>query len=168
MNDDEIWEATKECFGPDDGSLPTLEVLNLSPSEIERVYLWVRKRVLILGKASFWDRELASERGLDAVPNAASLIASGKADAFHFVATNWASAGPVPPIGLQFFEEAIGIDYRMGSDWTKVEVCQLVAFLSDLVELTTSGKLGPSVLEGPPCGDAFAETFERYRRERAQ
>ena len=150
---DTLWERVRECFAYDDGSLPTIEIHNLTQEEVGRIYSATRERTRIASEeALFWDLTLEKERPLDEVANAGALVAAGKAAPFHFAIEGVGnSACSVPCIGVHVFQDMVAFDYKMGTAWGKNEVWCFFVWLRDLILRTTEGRvrLGD---ESPPAG----------------
>jgi hypothetical protein len=151
-----LWEQVRDCFTYDDGSLPTIEIYNLTQEEVGDLYGATREGTRIASEeAMFWDLTSEQERHLDEVGNAGALVAAGKAAPFHFAIDGLGGPGcSVPCIGVHVFQDSIALDYRMGKDWGKKEVWCFFVWLRDLMSRTSAGmiRLGD---ERPPAGDTL-------------
>ena len=162
-SDDELWQQVRECFVCDDGSLPTIEIQNLTPDEVAKVYEGVRVGTRIASDdVYFWDLTSERERSLDDVENAGALVAAGKAAPFHFAIDGVGGAGgSVPTIGVHVFQGSVALDYRMGNHWGKQQVWQFFVWLRHLLSRT-----GAAVLilgdERPPDGDTLLSALETF------
>ncbi len=45
----QLWDVAGVCFGTDDGSLPGIEIANLSPAGVSAVYAMLRRRSRLTG-----------------------------------------------------------------------------------------------------------------------
>jgi hypothetical protein len=162
-SDDELWQQVRECFVCDDGSLPTIEIQNLKPDEVAKVYQGVRDGTRIASDdACFWDLTSEQERALDDVENPGALVAAGKAAPFHFAIDGVGGAGSsVPTIGVHVFQGSVALDYRMGNDWGKQQVWQFFVWLRHLLPRTGAAVLALGD-ERPPAGDALVSALETF------
>jgi hypothetical protein len=158
-----LWSIVRHCFELDDGSLPTLELKGLSPDDLGALYLTIRRQSRVVSEeASFWDLQAHVDRGLDDVPNAALLVATGQAAPFHFVVEGMAAEDrQVPCLGIHIFKETIAIDYRMGSEWGPEQVFTLFQILEALKRSTVNGVLVQSGVEFPDAA-AFAQAWRLF------
>ncbi|MEZ6235551.1 MAG: hypothetical protein R3B68_15300 [Phycisphaerales bacterium] len=69
--------------------------------------------------ATLWHIERQEVMPVDAVPNAGELVASGIVEEIHFVFTVEFGGVSMPPLGLWVFEDGIGLNIRMGPEWTQ-------------------------------------------------
>ena len=161
---EELWNLVRSCFEVDDGSLPSLEIQNLTSAEIARIYASIRQEAEVVTKnPSYWDNESDSERLLDSVQNAASLVATGQAEPFHFSVAGIRRGGvEVPCIGIFVFQDLLAFDYRMGSHWGPEQVFALFGWLRSVVESTGGASLVPSTSEGPPDPQAFGRAWRTF------
>jgi hypothetical protein len=117
MTNEDLWKAVRDCFEEDDGSLPSIDLRSLTPGGLSAVYAMLRRRSRPSGTepASFWDRQSEEQVLVDLVKDAAALVASGEAEAFHHTIEGLVVAGvELPVLGIFVFPDSIEIDYRMG------------------------------------------------------
>jgi hypothetical protein len=169
MNSETLWHLVRSSFDLDDGSLPAVELHALSVDEVGHIYASIRTRSgTVVGFPSFWDYESNTERGLDEVPNAALLVAEGKAAAFHFlIEGSLASGVRLPTLGFQIFEDVVAVDYRMGPDWGPLQVFAFFGLLKDLLAMSRCGRLELAV-ERPPNPSAFRDAWEKFSGDTTQ
>ncbi|WP_437742171.1 hypothetical protein WMF39_42400 [Sorangium sp. So ce1504] len=165
MSPEMLWNRVRQCFETNDGSLPTVELQNLTNGEVADLYSSIRRGSHVVSRdATFWDTQATIDRGLDEVPNAALLVSTGQASPFHF-AIEGASACEVtiPCLGVHVFQDTIAFDYRMGAEWGGQQVFALFSWLEHLLSRTRAGVLAPSANEGPPDPEAFMLAWKLFR-----
>ncbi len=157
-----------DCFLEHDGSLPGIELAGLSPQEVSAIYLFLRSRSrLSPGEPTFWDNVAERDVPVDSVPDAAALVASGWADAFHLCVEGLSVGGiGLPELGVFVFADSIELDYRMGPHWTEDAIRAFFELLFVLAGIAPSATIGSAEVEGIPNPDAFLRTWEHYRLER--
>ncbi len=127
-------------FDTDDGSLPEVRLTGLSGDQAAAVYAQLRALAHEINDgAYFWDARADRERLVESVPNAASLVVSGEAEAFHIVLQDpRVGAVALPPLGVFVSPDEVALEYRMGAEWGPSEVAALFALLCEL-QRTTPG-----------------------------
>ncbi len=130
-----LWDIIREYFDTDDGSLPEIQIQNLSARELAAAYELIRAGSKIVGERPvFWHKGNNAELLLDDVPNAAALVADFQAEPFHFVVEGLSFDGAtIPTLGIFVFQQAIALDYRMGSHWGEPEVRALFGLVRRIV-----------------------------------
>lgn len=168
MSPEALWVRVRGCFETDDGSLPTLDLEDLSAAEHSAVYETIRRQTRLASDATFWDQQQRRDRKLDEVANAATLVRAEQAAPFHFVVEGATGpAGELPPLGVHIFQDTISIDYRMGSDWNPSRVFGFFTWLSELLSSTRRGTLRPNATEGPPDRQAFEAAWMQFCSDRS-
>lgn len=165
LDKDELWSLTRGCFEADDGSLPDIEIAPLSSEGVTGIYAMLRRRSTIVSdSAEFWSRQEETSVNVDAVPNAAELVASGTAEAFHHCVGGLVSEGvELPTLGVFVFPDSISFDYRMGPEWGPAEVAGFFALLKECVQLAPGAEMRPGDVEGPPEPEQFVEAWKRFQ-----
>jgi hypothetical protein len=166
---DEPWNSVHEMFDTDDGSLPDISILNLTPQGVVSMWRFLREKAArSAGEVSFWDRAKQESVPIESVLNAAELVVSGEAESFHVVLQGITLRDTViPDLGVFVFPDALYLDYRMGPQWSEAEVAALFELLHQLRKLDSK-----AVVTLPPeCLDdqkkRFAQAFEMYRETAA-
>jgi hypothetical protein len=120
----ELWDQLHDLFDTDDGSLPDIEINNLSGEEVVNIYAYLRAQSeLTSNEQYFWSKTENKDVQVDSVANAALLVVSGEAEAFHIVVRGLAFGGAgIPDLGIFVFEDSISLDYRMGPEWGPAEL----------------------------------------------
>jgi hypothetical protein len=141
----DVWTHLHHYFDTDDGSLPELGFATASASEVAAMFDFVRK----LGQTDrgeqapvFWDRELEASVRIDAVPNAAALVAANRAEPFAMVMTEVRFDGvSIPNLGVFVFPDLVDLYYRAGSDWTPQSLHAFLRLLLTLQALAPGARL---------------------------
>jgi hypothetical protein len=138
-----LWSELHDLFDTDDGSLPEVRVDFTRRDGVTLGYALLRSRAgSLVGKASFWSKTRNEECLLDSVSNAAALVTSGEAEAFHVVLGGIQSRGvTIPDLGVFVFEDQLALDYRMGAPWGPGELHALFELLADLTRLDPGASL---------------------------
>lgn len=153
----QLWNQLHDLFDTDDGSLPDIELNNLTAEEIENIYAYLRLNSKIVScGAYFWSITTQEEVPVDSVENAASLVVRGEAEGFHILVGGLTFGETViPDLGIFVFKDSISLDYRMGQEWGSAEVDALFALFSKIREIA------PLVeIEYP---DYSSEVSERFK-----
>jgi len=160
-----LWQSVRRCFEENDGSLPTIELKNLSPPELGSRYAAILDSGSVPADATFWDNIDETERRLKDVDNAASLVANRQAAPFHFTIDDVrANDAAIPTLGIHVFQDMLAVDYRMGPEWSPDGVFAFFLWLEALLERTQSGELAPSTSEGPLEPEAFLSAWKLFQR----
>ena len=162
---DSIWELVRECFEADDGSLPSIEIVNLSPTGVAAVYAMLRRRSRLTGEPpEFWSRQDEASLPIDSVPNAAAMVAANHADAFHHTIAGLVAGGvELPVLGVFVWSNCVELDYRMGPEWGPAEVAGFFELLRDCCEIEVGAAVLPADSEGPPYPDRFMRAWSLFR-----
>jgi len=109
---DDLWNQVRACFDTNDGSLPGIEIGQLSAPGVAAVYTMLRARSRIVGDPpEFWSLSDDAARPIDSVPNAATLVATGQAEAFHHCVDGLVVGGvELPTLGVFVFCDLIELD----------------------------------------------------------
>jgi hypothetical protein len=160
-----LWDEAGACFDTDDGSLPGIEVDNLSPAGVSAIYAMLRRRSRLCdGSPEFWNRKRNESVLVDSVPDAAGLVAAGEAEAFHHCIEGLVSGGiELPVLGVFVFPNCVELDYRMGSEWGPTQVAGFFELLRDCCALDPTAVVVPASCEGPPYPDRFLRAWLSYK-----
>ncbi len=152
------------CFDTDDGSLPGVEVRGLSPAGVSAVYAMLRWRSRVTGAPpEFWSRTRDESVPVDAVPDAAGLVAAGEAEAFHHLIEGVVAGGvELPALGVFVWPAVVELDYRMGREWGAAQVSGFLELLHDCCALDPAAVVAPAEFEGPPYPDRFLRAWSAY------
>lgn len=159
-----LLEQIAECFCHDDGSLPSIEINQLSSRGVSAIYRMLRKRSQFTGNGPFvfWSRTQEACVPIDSVSDAAGLVATGHAEAFHFCASGIKAAGvELPVLGIFVWPDGIELDYRMGSDWGSAQISGFFELLKNCCALDPAAVVMPG-RDGPSCPERFERAWASY------
>jgi hypothetical protein len=160
-----LWAELHDLFDTDDGSLPEVRVAYSDPKATIAGYNLLRKRAsrIVTDNPSFWSKTEKEERPVDSVSNAAVLVVSGEAEAFHLVLGGiQLGGGAIPDIGVFVFPDQLCLDYRMGTAWGPHELEAFFALLAELTALDPQASV--SLEEGvlAEIADRFQQVWHRW------
>jgi hypothetical protein len=163
---DSLWAQVIECFNTDDGSLPSIEITNLSATDVAAIYAMLRSRSKLVDESPvFWSRSEKASLPVDSVSNAAAMVASEQAEPFHHCISGVIAAGvELPVLGVFVFQDTIELDYRMGNEWGLHQVAGFFELIRDCCAIAHSAVVVPASFEGPPYPDKFASVWARYSK----
>jgi hypothetical protein len=163
---DNLLAQVIECFNTDDGSLPGIEITNLSATGVAAIYAMLRSRSKLVGEPPvFWSRSEKQSLPIDSVPNAAALVASEQSEAFHHTISGVIAAGvELPVLGVFVFTDTVELDYRMGKEWGLHQIAGFFELLRDCCAIAPSAVVVPAKFEGPPYPDRFASVWASYNK----
>jgi len=159
-----LWSELRDLFDTDDGSLPEVRVDYVDSAATVAGYALLRGRAtrVVSENAYLWSKVHSAERPLDSVPNAAALVVSGEAEAFHVVFGGIRSRNVViPDLGVFVCPDQLALDYRMGPAWGPGELEALFELLGELVALDPRASLS---LEEGVLADVVARFQNAWRR----
>lgn len=117
----EHWNKLIELFGTNDGSLPDIELNNLSGEEVILGYEIIRNSAKFICSTDpyYWSISQDKAIAIHFEDNPASKVVSGKAQSFHlcFDGIESPSGKTIPVLGLFVYPDGLSFDYRMGSEW---------------------------------------------------
>ncbi|QDT46337.1 hypothetical protein Pan258_03550 [Symmachiella dynata] len=163
MTPEELWSGVESNFSQDDGSLPCVDIQNLTTTEIGEIYLLIRGHSRVVSvDPCFWDIRSSSDRHIDEVSNAASLVTSQRAEPFYFAVEGVSFENvEIPCIGIQVFQDSLSFDYKMGSEWGPKQAFAFFSFLKALLSQTQHGTLVPGA-DGPPNPQSFVQLWNQF------
>jgi len=164
-----LWNQLHDLFDADDGSLPEVRVDYRDSAATVSGYALLRGRAarVVSDNAYFWSKTHEC-RPLDSVSNAAALVVSGEAEAFHVVLGGILSRSvAIPDLGVFVFPDQLALDYRMGPAWGPKELEALFGLLGELASLDPDASL--SLEEGvlPDVVVRFQNAWRRWSAEHA-
>ncbi|RJS92033.1 hypothetical protein [Salinisphaera sp. Q1T1-3] len=165
-----LWNELRNLFDTDDGSLPEIRVDYRDSAATVAGYALLRGRAagVVSDKAYFWSKTHDAEVSLDFVSNAAALVASGEAEAFHVVLGGIQSRGiAVPDLGVFVFPGQLALDYRIGPAWGSNELEAFFSLLGELVSLDPAATLSLEKGVLPDVVARFQNAWRRWSTEHA-
>lgn len=151
-------------FDTDDGSLPELRITGLTGDAAARLYARLRSLASRINDgATVWDLRVDRDTPVDTVPNAAALVVSGEAQAFHVVLQDPRLDGvALPPLGVFVFPDEITLDYRMGASWGPREISALLDLLCELRRLAPGSRVELEEHAPADARDRFADALSNH------
>jgi hypothetical protein len=139
----ELWDQLHDLFDTNDGSLPDIEINNLSGKEVADVYVYLRSRSRLSSKQQyFWSVTEDKSVSVNSVVNAAELVVTGEASVFHIVVQGLTFGGAtIPDLGIFIFTDSIGLDYRMGPEWGAAELNALFLCFCEILKIAPSAEI---------------------------
>ena len=133
----QLWEQLHNLFDTNDGSLPDIELNNLTTDQVENIYLYLRLSSKLISHSSyFWSFITDEEILVDSVENAASLVVNDEAECFHILIGGLCFGGTsIPDLGVFVSRDSICLDYRMGQEWGSTELGALFILFSRIREI---------------------------------
>ena len=174
---EQLWVQLHDLFDTDDGSLPDIEINNLTPQAIGDIYTFLRSRSELVGynrhpetdRPCFWHKLRQCDEELDSVPNAALLTANGTAEAFHFVVGGLTFNGTiVPNLGVFIFSDSIALDYRMGEAWGSAQLWALFDCLHQIQQIAPFAEIVLSDGVQPEVQQHFLDALQHYNDKAAE
>ena len=162
-----LWEDVKVCFDTDDGSLPGVEISNLSPSGVSAVYNMLRRRSRPVGDPpKFWSRRLCGFVPVDSIADAAGLVVAGEAVALqHNIEGVVAGGVELPILDVRVWPEAVGLAYWMGREWGLAQIAGFFELLRDCCTLDSAAVVEPSVFGTLSYKDRFLRAWSSYNKQ---
>ena len=162
-----LWPELHGAFDTDDGSLPEIDITNVSLEGIASMWMYLRTAAsAYIGDAWFWHNRTEQATPLDSVSNAARLVVTGEAEPFHSVLHGITYFGAViPDLGVFVFQDAISLDYRMGTDWNAAKLTALFELLYQLQRIDPNAQISLSKSYFNSAWQTrFAVAFASYAR----
>ncbi len=161
-------ETLRQKFKEDDGSLPDIEVCNLTRDEVISGYEIIRSssKLIITQNPCYWSILEEKEVTITFDENPAGLVVDGRAEPFHIVFGEISSpkGGKVPNLGLYVFQKCLALDYRRGPEWD----IQVIMGLFELLKKMTKGNRNQAICHkgniDDPEGKLFQNIWNEYTR----
>ncbi|MFK8012477.1 MAG: hypothetical protein AB8B80_10575 [Marinicellaceae bacterium] len=163
----ENWDSLVEIFGTDDGSLPDIELDNLSGDEVIRGYEFIRNHSdrISSKEPSYWSTSKDCDVSFTYGDNPAIHVVSSEAESFHlcFDGIKSPSGLRVPELGLFVFSDCLSFDYRMGPQWNKQSVQGLFELISCMCKDNDSVKISHKSNIKDDDGSIFQLHWSAYK-----
>lgn len=161
-----VWDLIHGFFEQDDGSLPEIRIIRLTPKGVAEVYAFIRSQSQIASKSpSFWHTTERREVPIDAVPNAAALVVVRVAEPFHIVVGNLAFQNTrIPDLGMFIFQDQIAFDYRMGKEWGEPQVLALFGLLQHICNIDPGVQIDLEGATPPQAKRRFQEAWSTFTK----
>lgn len=165
----ENWDNLLEVFGTDDGSLPDIELYNLSGDEVIHGYEFIRNHADRISsiEPSYWSTLKDCDVHFSFEDNPAIQVVSGEAESFHlcFNGVISPSGKHIPELGLYVFTDCLSLDYRMGPQWNKQAIQGLFELISCMSKDYRNMKISHKSNINDHGGSIFQSHWTEYRGE---
>ena len=160
------WNELVAVFDNDDGSLPDIELNNLSRDQVLDGYVYIRDHSnrLVTEGPSYWSKSRDSDVLFSHSENPAEAALSGDTDSFHIVFGGIKSpkGKVVPDLGLFVHRDCLSFDYRKGPEWNEEALEGLFELILGIsMELKESDICHTSNIDDYD-GSIFKDHFSRY------
>ena len=116
------WQEIFTLFETDDGSLPDIELTNLSGAEVIYGYEFLRDHSKSFETLNpyYWSNTQEKEIPIKFADNPAIQVVSGEGQVFHlcFNGIESPTGKAIPVLGIFVFPDCLDLDYRMGYGWS--------------------------------------------------
>ncbi len=117
----EHWDSLWKILRENDGSLPDIELDNLSGDEMISGYEIIRNSAMRISSKEpvFWSTTKETDVSFTFKDNPATDVISGEAECFHlcFDGITSPTRKAILELGLFVFTDCLSFDYRMGPEW---------------------------------------------------
>lgn len=163
---DTNWQKLLPAFRLNDGSLPEIQLLNLSGEEVIYGYNFIRVRSARISSTGhyFWSKVEACEISFSINENPATLVVSGMAEPFHvcFDGTRSLSDKTIPELGVFVFPDSLALDYRPDDKWDMVTLKAFFEIISTLSKNFNSMQISHQENNYDDKGKLFKACWEEY------
>lgn len=163
----EDWDELIAIFVEDDGSLPDIELNQLTGEEVIEGYEFVRKQSTHISSKEphYWSKNRDCEVPILFEDNPSRLVVSGDAEPFHlcFDGIHSPSGKAIPELGLFVYSDGLSFDYRMGPQWNIEAVEGLIEFIAEMSRGYKSMQITHKTNINDIDGAIFEAHWEAYK-----
>lgn len=127
-----------ELFCEDDGSLPDIELNNLSGKEVIDGYKILKDHSgsIVTENPCYWSVSQECIVPILIDDNPSSFVISGEAEPFHlcFGDIKSPTGKRIPVLGVFVYSDGIALDYRMGPEWNQDAIEGLFELMLSITE----------------------------------
>jgi hypothetical protein len=137
------WLQIADLFDVDDGSLPDVFVDNLSPEQLEQIYIWVMSQCVVVGDPSAWHVTQEKDIPLRAISAPARAFTNGEIETFRHGLGGLAIGGCELPLLTVSLEtpRCMSFDYRSGSEWNERTINAFLQFVLGIREQAPNARI---------------------------
>lgn len=139
------WNELEEIFNTDDGSLPDIELNNLSSQEVIAGYEIVRNcaEKISSKNPSYWSISAGKEIEIQFDQNPVQHVIDQEAEPIHlcFAGIRSPSGKAVPELGIFVFTDSLVLDYRMGQEWNAEAIEGLFEIIKGIASISHNMEL---------------------------
>ncbi|WP_411825560.1 hypothetical protein [Luteolibacter sp. AS25] len=162
------WQISKFNFTDDDGSLPSIDLSNLSGDGLRSIAThFFNSGMIATPDATIYDNISERNLSLSEVADPVGLVISGRVSTFHccFACLSWRNV-ELPTLGLFVSPDGVDIDYRMGSEWSPDSVDAFFRLISHFISLEPDVVVESGEVPGLPFPGRFDEALDHYAPNR--
>jgi hypothetical protein len=150
-----------------DGSLPDINLNFHGSAVVAEVYSYLQDRAthFAAAKPCYWSVSRQQDVQIEYGDTPALEFLEGEAEPFHvvFSGVRAISGKEIPDLGVFILEsDFVGIDYRMGNNWTVEALEGLFEILYDLSNLSTRMTVTHEGNINDPTGQIFEAVFKNW------
>ncbi|NLF69855.1 MAG: hypothetical protein GX575_12485 [Candidatus Anammoximicrobium sp.] len=166
----DAWHVASVNFAEDDGSLPTIDLGDLTSASIAKIYRYISAHGRCVTETpTIWDNELQLDAPLMSVTDPCDWVQRGRTDSFHCCFGGVSIDGvEIPVLGIFVFKNGIEIDFRMGRDWNPRNVDAFFRLLAYLQSLAPESTIQSAETEGLMDEGSFLEALRLYLARRGR
>jgi hypothetical protein len=161
------WQIASVNFCDDDGSLPTVELDQLNPESVGKLYRFIRERGHCVSESpTVWDDKEQSDVPLMSLGDPCAWLHQGRIDSFHCCFGGISKGDTsIPDLGIFVFKDCVQIDFRMGREWNPTNVDAFFRLLADLKALAPEARIKSAESEGLMDEASFLRALRLYSGE---
>ena len=158
-----ISPSVMRLFERDDGSLPDINICNLSPEQTVVIYEWLMSQCSIARDPTLFDIALDQDVPIRERPHPARAFVCGAVASFRHCLENLSIGGvSMPELSVCIEDGGLSFDYRMGPEWGDSEVRALLELLSRIKDMAPNAAIsrteeGYEGIASPEFAAALAE-----------
>ncbi len=163
---DNLWKDVKACFDTEDGTLPGVEISNLSPSGVIAVYEMLRRRSRpVGGPPKYWSGKIRDFVPVDSVADPAGLVVAGETTISHEIEGLVAGGVELPVLGIRVWAQAVDLAYSVGHEWGQAQIAGFFELLRDCCTLDSAAIVDPSPFATQGYTDRFLQAWSLYNKQ---
>ncbi|WP_444946300.1 hypothetical protein ACJJIP_04640 [Microbulbifer sp. VTAC004] len=163
----EDWSELIEIFGENDGSLPDIEIANLTAEEVILGYEILRNHAGCISSENtyYWSVSKQCEVPISLEDNPSELVVSSEAEPFHLCFGNVKSPSgkELPELGLFVFSNSLALDYRMGPEWNQDAIEGLFELISAITKKSQNFEIEHKTNINDHDGSIFKSHWAAYQ-----
>jgi hypothetical protein len=159
-----LWAELHDLFDEDDGSLPEVRLLGTPPGAVQRIVDDLLARAEPLGgDETAWHNGLNADIPLTAYSDLGSLVEVGTVPFFivFLEGVEWHGLR-LPDLGLFAEQCDVGLNYRMGDEWSAPVLAAFAGLLKHLRTLAPGASLTLAEGVARPVVEQFRRAVDAY------
>lgn len=157
-------DTVLDLFSTSDGSLPGIDISNLTGPEVMAAYKLLRVgSTVVPPDASIWCLDPEGGKQVLDVDDPAGLVVTGVAEPFHHCLERVTVDDVVlPTLGVFVFPDSIEVDYRPGRDWDAPKVKALFQLLLSIKRAAPDANLSLEDEVAAPASNLFRKAWDAF------